>query len=225
MSTHKEPEWTAENQNRKQGDTTLRTCGWCEYTSGGAVRYGCYLSTSCSLMKRYGPGKDVYWDTVCIVQHLGKRDIDSVVKSKAYEITEHENAIKRLKREIDTLNMLSKDHPDSPPLPDSRVCDYYNVGDTVFIFHENKWNRGVVVSGYRHHDGCVSYVLDDYADSKVGWGCGYAVPGVLKEWEYDYFKKNGSNFLEWLGVCDRKYNGESLDLAAYHAALFAVVVE
>jgi hypothetical protein len=216
---HKEPEWTAENMNRKTGDTTFETCGWCEHASCGSCRHNCYLSISCSLSQSYGVGRDVFWDTPCIIKGLGKDDLKSNIESKQYEIKESEGCISRLKTQIAELERLIKKAVQSPPLPGNRPHDYYNIGDVLYVFQDNKWNRGICASGYRHHDGCVSYVLDDYPESKGGWGCGYCVPCVLKEWEYKYFKKDLLAFRSWLDLSDKKYNGDKLDLDSYYKAI------
>ncbi len=216
---HKEPEWTAENINRKKGDTTFEICGWCEHASCGSCKYRCYLSTTCSLTKAYGIGHDVFWDTPCIVKNFGKSDFVSIIKSKEYEIKDNESQIADLKQEIQTIKSLSKKAKRTPPLPESRPHDYYNIDDVLYIFYEDKWNKGIYVSGYRHHDGCVSYVLEDYPESKGSWGCGYAVPCVLKEWEYRYFRTSPDKFKIWLGLCDKEYNGKKLDLHLYHQAI------
>ncbi len=215
----KEPEWTAENINRKKGDTNFEICGWCEHASSGSCRYNCYLSTSCSLAKGYGAGSDVFWDTPCIIKGLGKIDIESNIKSKKHEIEEVRGRISRLNEQIVELERLAKEAVQSPPLPGNRACDYYNKGDVLYVYQDKMWNRGICVPGYRHHDGCVSYVLDNYPKSKGGWGCGYCVPCVLKAWEHNYFQKNLPAFRAWLDASDRKYNGDKLDLDSYYNAM------
>ena len=219
---HPEPEWTAENMNKKKGDTNFEFCGWCEHASCGSCRYGCCLSTSCSLTKSYGLGRDVFWDTPCIVISLGKLDIQSIKFSKQREIAETESRKQRLLDQISQLETLFNLSKEIPPLPDNRNHDYYDVSEILYVFYESKWNKGTCVSGYRHQDGCVSYVLEDYSASKKGWGCGYGVPGVLKAWEYRYFKDNPGDFKAWLDLSDRKYNGEKLDLKAYAKALVCI---
>lgn len=211
-----EPPWTAENMNRRNGETTFKQCGWCKFVGGGICRYGCYLSTRCSLLKEYGIGNETYWDTPCIVVLMGKEDIQSIVSSKLYDIKSLKEQIKDIKNEIKTLKSLKVKN--SPPIPNHRIKDFSN-GEVVWIFHENKWNRSIVVSGYRSGDGCVSYVLDDYPESAKGWGCGVCVPGVLKDWEFQYFKSNLEEFKTWLDLCDRKYNGEDLPLDEYYSAM------
>lgn len=212
----KEPIWTAENMNKKKGDTTFSQCGWCEWAGGGFCRYGCHLKTSCSLLKSYGLGSDVKWDTQCIVKKLAKKDIESVVRSKNYHKESLLKQIKDVDSEIGQLRKIKA--KDNPPLPENRI-DPYEVGEVLYVFTENKWNRGICVNGYRHNDGCVSYVLDDYPDSQKGWGCGTGVPCVLKEWEYKYFKSNLDDFKTWLEFSDKKYNGDSLDIKSYYDAM------
>ena len=217
-----EPEWTAENQNRKKGDTTFKQCGWCEHASCGSVRYNCYLETRCSLMRSYGVGHEMNWDSECVVNKLGKKDMESVIRSKQYDIKNAEVSIKRIKDEVKTIKGLSL--KEKPPIPDLRGQEFV-IGEVLYVFHDNKWNRGICVSGYRSGDGCVSYVLDAYPDSKKGWGCGTGVPCVLKEWEFKYFQNNLEDFKVWLDLSDRKYNGDRLDLKAYYDAMTQAAYE
>lgn len=218
-----EPEWNAENCNRKRGDTTFEICGWCEHRGCGTCRYDCLLSGDCSLMKDYGEERNVKWDTPCKIKKLGAIDIESLIKSKEWEITSAKSRIETVEKEKSILKELLTKVEWKPPLPDSRPHDYYNVGDGIWVFHEGRWNPGTVVLGYRHHDGCVSYILDDYPASKPSekgpWGCGYAVPGILKDPEYTYFKAVPERFLEWSKMCDRSYNGEKAPMDAMYRAL------
>ena len=218
------PEWTAKNMNRKRGDTTFKQCGWCEFATGGLGRYNCMISTSCNLLKSYGIGKDVYWDTPCIVRMLGKKDILSVIKSKTYDIKSYQISVDRTENEIAILNNGS--YPDKPPLPCNRV-DEYNYGEIIWVFYQDKciWERGVVVPGYRSHDGCVSFVLDNHPESRGKedgdgpWGCGESVPGILKDWEIKYFNANLIDFQNWLDLSDSEYNGERTPIEKMYAAM------
>jgi hypothetical protein len=214
---YKEPEWTAENMNRKQGDTTFKTCGWCKYATSGSVRYNCMLDSYCNLMKKYDNNRKVKWDTKCLILDYGEMDIKSAIESKEYYTRDNQNSIDRLKKEIEVLRSLKLNNV--PPMVESRPHDYYNLNDIVYVFHDKKWCQGCVVNGYRHHDGCVSYVLDDYTESKGGWGCGYRHPCILKEWEYNYFKKNKEEFKNWLKRNDREYNGKKMLIDDYYDAM------
>ncbi len=218
-----EPEWNAENCNRRQGDTTLITCGWCAYRGCGSCRYDCMISGVCSLMKEYGEERNVQWDTPCKIKNLGAIDIESLIKSKKWEIESAKNHIKTVEKEQSILEELLAKAEWKPPQPDSRPCDYYNIGDGVWVFYQGNWTHGTVVAGYRHHDGCVSYILDDYPASKPNekgpWGCGYAAPGILTDQEYTYFKAVPERFLEWSKMCDRSYNGEKAPMDVMYRAL------
>jgi len=225
MSRRKEPEWNAQNMNRKQGDTTFKQCGWCEYASSGSVRYDCYLNTNCSLLKDYGKTKETFWDTECIVKKLGKEDMQNIIKNKKYKIRENKASIKRTKKEISIIKSMKL--PKKPPLPENRIQDF-KLCEIVWVFcskrkdktfGDDKWHRGIIVKGYRSGDGCISFVLDDFPESKEGWGCGVAVPCILKGWEYEYFKTHLKEFKDWLILCDRVYNGEKLPLDKYYFAI------
>ncbi len=221
-----EPEWNAENCNKRQGDTTFEMCGWCEHRGCGSCRYDCMLSGYCDLMKDYGDERNVKWDTPCKIKCLGPEDLKSIISSKKWKIESNEQYIVRLKKQIGVLDTLAENALYRPPLPGSRPHDYYNLGDGVWVFHENKWNHGTVVAGYRHHDGCVSYILEEYPDSKADkrgpWGCGCAVPGILKDVELQYFKENPEAFTIWCASCDRPYNGERAPLIEMQAALLSM---
>ena len=218
-----EPEWNAVNTNRKKGDTTFDICGWCEHHGGGHFRYDCMLSGYCDLMKDYGDARDTKWDTSCKIKNLGPEDFKSLASSKIWKIENHEQCIVRLKKHIGTLEALIKSTPYRPPLPENRPYDYYNEGDGMWVFYENKWVHGIVVSGYRHHDGCVSYILDDFPesrpDSKGPWGCGCSVPGILKDEEMEYFRLNPKDFDVYCEMSDKTYNGKKAPMAEMNSAL------
>lgn len=217
---YEKPIWTEENINRKSGSTTFKQCGWCEHASCGSCRYSCYIETSCSLLKDYGIGKEVYWDTPCIIKMLGKNDLISVIKSKEHSIKSKLDAISELYEEISNIISLDEFQKNKPPLPQNRIEDY-NVGETIFVFCKDKWRRGIVANGYRSHDGCVSYILEDYPETvEKPWGCGVSVPCILKEWEFIYFKTHPSEFKTWLALSDEKYNGDKLPLNDYYKKLF-----
>lgn len=206
-----EPEWTAENMNRKSGDTTFVICGWCEHTGGGSTRYDCILSSHCSLMESYSD--EVKWNTKCLFKTLSQSDLKNTVSLKNYEITDLQSQIEDLKNQITFIESDMLNHKNSPPLSNNRTEDF-NEGEIVFVNIKEKWERGIVVSGYRSHDGMVSYVLENIPQSNKGWGCGVAVPVVLKEWEYNYFKNNTEDYKIWKNKEEsRKYNGEKIKLS------------
>ena len=213
----KEPDWTAENMNREKGATTFKQCGWCKHAGCGSYRYSAMLEGKCDLMKDYAA--EVQFDTPCKIIGLAKADFADLIRSKNYEITQAKNSIKTTQREISELRKLEKKAAKSPPLPDSRTCDYHKIGGRVWVFIDQKhspdvptgWYVGTIVNGYRSGDGCVSYVLDKLPESKKGWGCGMSSPCVLLDWEYKFFCKNPPKFSEWLKASDREYNAQRLN--------------
>lgn len=212
-----EPEWSAENISRKNGDTTFKQCGWCKYATSGTGRYTCMISSHCKLLKSYGIGRDVYWDTPCIVKMLGKTDFDSIIKSKEHDIRDLENSIQRHRDEISTIKTLEPKN--TPPLPNNRMNDF-DINEIVWVFVHNKWERGTVVTGYRTHDGFTTHILDNYPETKEHpWGCGVSVPCILKDWEFKYFKENHEDFRLWLTLSDRKYNGERMPMQKMYESL------
>lgn len=219
-----EPVWTAENQNREKGSTTFKQCGWCKHAGCGSYRYNTMLSGKCELLKSYTD--DVEWDTPCKVAKLGKADLNDIVRSKEYNIKESKRAIERTREEIKTLEALVKVADPIPALPDSRECTHFPVNAPVRVFLEKQekvpktdWYSGTTVNGYRTHDGCVSYVLDGFPESQKGWGCGMSVPIVLNEKEFQYFKKHPTQWLEWLSLADREYNGKKMPITLMYNAL------
>lgn len=220
MSVTREPEWTAENLNRRRGDTNFKICGWCEYNNLGLTLHDCTLETSCCLLREYSDfNKNLSFDNPCIIYKLGREDIISCAAYKVYQIRNCESTLKKHKEELKILGKLN--NPDIPVLAENRNADHFNIKGIVWVFHGDKWNKGTVVKGYRHHDGCVSYVLDDYPESgqKGGWGCGVNVPCILLDKEFKFFKKNLDLFQIWLRLSDKSYNGKKLELDKYFVAL------
>ena len=208
--TYREPDWTAENQNRKRGDTDFVICGWCRHTSGGTYRHNCALSATCALMKPYGREK-LEWDSVCTFKDLGQTDLASIINSKCYELDGLSSQIKHIEEQIKTIVAHIPERANSPPLPSNRIQDY-DEGEVVYVAINGKWERGIVVHGYRSHDGCVSYCLDNIPKA-TNWGCGAETPCVLKEWEYKYFARHPDDYSRWKNTCiNKEYNGEHIVL-------------
>jgi hypothetical protein len=211
-----EPVWTQENQDKKQGDTTFNTCGWCKYAGSGSCRHDCHLESKCNLLKSYD--KEVAWDTECLVMKLGRDDLLSIIGSKEYGIKEYEQSITHRLKEIEKLNELVGEAKQSPPLAKNRKSDHFNIGDRIYVYIEKAWAIGTVAMGYRHHDGCVSFSLDSFPATKAKpWGGGFAVPTILLEREMNFFKTKGE-FRDWLKIQDDKYNGDRINIEAICAA-------
>ena len=220
-----EPEWTAANMNRERGDTTFKQCGWCEYADGGLGRDSCYLESKCSLMSTYGIGSQTYWDTSCIFKHLSSTDLKGATQYHKNIINEFIKKIQDHKKYIAILKaqMKKTGNDKTPPLVSNRASEYFNIGDRIRLFLDGdieggitdgkvEYVKGTVVNGYRHHDGCVSYVLDDYPESQKGWGCGVCMPFIMLEKDYQFFKKHLDKFRIWLEFQDKDYNGKCLNL-------------
>ena len=75
--------------------------------------------------------------------------------------------------------------------------------DSVLPEMVNNFVSGKVISGYRHHDGCVSVCTDTQVNSNNHYhnGCGMnygdSRPEILKKWEYDYLKTHQDYFRIW----------------------------
>jgi hypothetical protein len=206
-----EPDWITE-KNRKEGDTTLEQCGWCEHRGGGSYRYDCMISGSCDLLKSYR--NDVKWNTPCIIKKMGKGDIDNLIEHKEYEIDSSKISITSYQKNIKSLRKISKKADDKPVSPDKRKHDHFNIGDNVMVLNEEKkeWELGTVVNGYRHHDGCVSFDLQE----KNNLGCGYAVPSVMLLTEYEWFARHLNRFADWvIEACEKDYNGNKFKMTDF----------
>ena len=218
-----EPLWDDETRSRKHGSTTFETCGWCVYTSTGTWKYDCCLDGCCNLLSSYHPNCDVKWGTKCFIKNLGQKDIEDFIRSKECQIVSERKAIARTESEIQILKELTVD--DCPPLPHNRECDHFNIGDRVMNYAAKKmfaehcclrlgWISGTVVDGYRHHDGCVSFIADEpfhanyeYEQGK-GSGSGVSIPFILLESEYKWFASHPDRFLPWLKLaCVHDFNG------------------
>ncbi len=98
-------------------------------------------------------------------------------------------------------------------LPYERPFDHFNIGDRIVVYIEkhNGWYNGTVKAGYRHHDGCVSYELDNIGPRESDpnfqgyWGCGIAVPSILKEDEMAYFLAYPQDYIEWFKLSQKEY--------------------
>lgn len=163
IPTRAEPEWTEELKNRKIGATTFNLCGWCKHRGSGSYRHDCMIEGSCSLLPEYDDEREVRWDTPCVIMNRGKEDIQRYVQSHKYKIEESKGIIRRERSIIKELKILLPKVKQLPPLPNNRNPEHFNVGDRVAVYYGNElcWKFGTVVYGYRHHDGCVSFHIDE----------------------------------------------------------------
>lgn len=163
IPTRAEPDWNDELRNRKAGSTTLKQCGWCKYRGTGSYRHDCMIEGNCKLLPDYDEENDVRWDTPCVIINKGKEDIARYIKSHKYAIEDSKKEIKREQEIINNLRGFISKAKNIPPLPWNRGAEHFNVGDRIAAYDESSiaWRFGTVVYGYRHHDGCVSFHLDE----------------------------------------------------------------
>lgn len=211
MSNYPEP--TGELVARKKNSTTLDECGWCEYAFG-LHRYNYCISGKCSLQNDYDD-KEVHWDDKCFFDTASRSEIDSFIDRFRRDIKQSKESIKQDEKYIDRLEDLIGDAPYIPSLPMNRKYNHFEIGDDVAVFIEDRWYFGKVVPGYRHEDGCVSYVLRGFGpQDKDFWGCGVSVPIVMLKKEYDFFLLSPKAYKTWCKKAYAKdFNGQKLAVA------------
>lgn len=194
-----EPEWTAENRNKTLGDTDFDTCGWCVHAVG-VHQYDCCLSGRCELLPEHIDLAKISWDTSCRFKLLGAKDIHYYAHRMQQEADSLRMQASRADGRVAILTSLElSSDPNKPFLPYSRPATHFNIGDVVWLYFDNAWHRGTCVYGYRHHDGCVSAILDG-TTKEVGGGISH--PSVLREDEYNYFVEHPDEWRHWLLVCE-----------------------
>lgn len=206
------PEPTGKDTGRERGSTTLKQCGWCEYASG-VHRYGYCIEGTCRLLRSYS--KDVHWDDKCQVAESSKADLGKLIEYHQWEIENHKKSVVNITNYIKVLGEVRETASARPPLPSNRKHTHFNLSDPIAVYIEGQWEFGEVRMGYRHHDGCVSYWLEDKGpQSGAFWGSGYAVPTVMLKGEWEYFRDNTEEYDVWCkGAYREKYNGRVLDPA------------
>ncbi len=234
MSENKFPgEPPASLRHKERGSSTLKQCGWCSYVSNGSCRYSYSISGNCELLSRFGSDSraEVRWDTVCKLLDWGKLDLEYLVKC-------HERQGKELRESADeedeNASIIGKDliptALDIPILPTNRNYDHFDIDDKVMVYFwkEDCWFDGVVVSGYRSQDGCVSYYLDrpDEDEEDNCGGAGMRRPEVLLKSEADWLKQHSVECKVWFqkGFEDN-LNGETYDPIAPSNALIQLAKE
>ena len=211
-SLTKYPEPPDSEKHRKRGETTLKQCGWCEF-AGGTHRYDYCIEGNCSLQRDYSD--EIHWDDKCLFLDASQNEIKSCIDYHFYKIKEAEKSIERHNKYIYKLKELHGSAKYTPQLPENREYNHFNEGDRIALYFESKWLFGEVVAGYRHHDGCVSYKLDNFGPQQNGfWGCGVAIPHVMLESEYVWFKSHPKEYELWCKKAyNKKCNGKILEVA------------
>jgi hypothetical protein len=210
------------SKNRDRGATTFNVCGWCKYVSGGPVRYGYFIKPTCDLIPReygdgsgYGGSEEFRFDTPCALTNGSDALIKTSVKHLEVKREDAKSRKSSASEKIRYLLNLVKDAEEKPFLSGHRPSDWFNIGDEVmcFVDFEDATRKGFipakVVSGYRHHDGCVSVVTDkrvhDNTENHDGCGLGLGTgrPEILHKWEYEYLQSHPDFFEVWLREASR----------------------
>lgn len=219
---NKEP--TGEMVAWESGSTTLKQCGWCEYV-WGSRRYNYCIEGTCALLEKYSFSSDktqVKWNDKCFFSTALQSEVKSLIEGHEYSIELAKKDIEDRKKYVEILNGMYNNKDYVPPLPEHRKHDHFNIGSKVAVWHQDKWFFGEVQSGYRHHDGCVSYRLDGIGPQGPGdnenftgfWGSGMSIPHVILTGEYLFFKKNPQIYKQWCKKAyDKEFNGKTLAIA------------
>jgi hypothetical protein len=185
--------------------TTFNMCGWCEHNGGGSFRYNYMIHGSCSILSNACINIERVTNSLCYFTGDKKKDNEVVTGLKKSLKQTIEN-IKKRQEYISYLNILLKTAKNHPALSNHRKCDHFNLNDKVVcyignwkenehghdIIVDDKFVEGVVINGYRHHDGGVSVCYDkkihngDYLEGRGG-GYGSSRPEVMLKSEFEQF--------------------------------------
>ena len=154
-----------------------------------------------------------YWriepSTTDDIIFAGRENIERMIGSWRSKSERSRSEMIRALDKASTLEKLFVFSKAKPIFAGHRPHDYFNVGDRVMVYIANwdnrivdkHWAAGEVIISYRHHDGCVSFRLDERVSSGDcldghGGSSGLAHPSVVKEWEYNYLR-NHTDFAEY----------------------------
>jgi hypothetical protein len=185
--------------------TTFHMCGWCKHNGSGSFRYNYMIHGSCSILNNAGIGNDRVTNTLCYFTGDSKKDNKVVIGLKKSLKQTIEN-IKKSRDYISRLNVILKTAKNRPVLSNHRKFDHFNLNDKVVCYIGNwtkdngpivddKFVEGVVINGYRYHDGCVSVCYDkkihdgDYLEGRGG-SYGLSRPEVMLKSEFEHFLNN-----------------------------------
>ncbi len=203
-SWSKDPEpRDAASINRKSDATTFNMCGWCKHAGGGGCRYQYHITTSCNLL---GNSLETKFNTPCLLQSKSADEIASEVDRMEREVENLLSRRERVREGIKLLQKLKKGAPDKPYLMSLRPHNHFNVGDEIIVYvgqcgdegehkslvKDGVWVSAIVVFGYRHHEGCVSYQSLFPIHSNMsnfegrGGGAGGSRPEVMLLSDFNY---------------------------------------
>ena len=202
-SWSKDPEpLDAASKAREGGSTTFNMCGWCKHTGGGSCRYSYHITTTCNLLGDASP--ETRFNTPCLLQSKTATEIADQVTRMEDEVALLLARREKVRDGIKLLQHLKNGAQEKPYLISLRPHDMFNVGDEVMVYVGNwkesdgsmvkdgVWVPAIVVFGYRHHDGCVSYQALFPIHTNMsnfegrGGGAGMSRPEVLLRSEFNY---------------------------------------
>lgn len=118
-----------------------------------------------------------------------------------------------LYKSIDTVMAAMKQAESKPLFATIRSDRWFNVGDEVVCFiqddgdeallKKNTFITGKVVSGCKHHEGCVSVLANEKVhtgDNQDGHGLSFTTrdPRIMKIEEYNYLKNHPDYLKMWI---------------------------
>ena len=238
-SWSKDPEpLDAASKNREGNATTFNMCGWCKHSGGGSCRYSYHITTTCNLLGDSSP--ETRFNTPCLLQSKTADEIAIQVERIEKEVVDLLARREKVRDGIKLLQHLKKGAPEKPYLISLRPHDHFNVGDEVMVYvgqwgdsegsyssmvKGGVWVPAIVVFGYRHHDGCVSYQTLFPIHTNMsnfegrGGGAGMSRPEVLLRSEFNFLQESAQNKVNgdlgfvgmWLGNVDNNLKGLKKD--------------
>lgn len=197
------------SKNRGHDATTFNVCGWCKHAGGGSCRYSYHITTSCSLL---GKSPETRFNTPCLLQGMSTTDFVREVERLERETEATLAKREKVRQGIKLLQDLKRGATEKPYLMSLRPHDHFNVGDDVMVYvgqwgegehkstvKDGVWVPAIVVFGYRHHDGCVSYEAlfpihsnISYSEGRGG-GAGMSRPEALLRSEFNLLQEAAQN--------------------------------
>jgi hypothetical protein len=220
------------SKNREGNATTFNMCGWCKHSGGGSCRYSYH--TTCNLLGDSSP--ETRFNTPCLLQSKTADEIAVQVERLEKEVADLLARREKVCDGIKLLQHLKKGAPEKPYLISLRPHDHFNVGDEVMVYvgqwgdsdgsyssmvKGGVWVPAIVMFGYCHHDGCVSYQTLFPIHTNMsnfegrGGGADMSRPEVLLRSEFNFLQESAQNKVNgdlefvgmWLGNVDNDLKG------------------
>ncbi len=215
------------SKDRAYDATTFNMCGWCKHTGGGCCRYSYRITTTCSLI--VGSPKTKF-NTPCLLHEKTSEDFQKEVELIQEEIDAVKARRQKVRMGINHLLVLKEASIEKPYLMSLRPYNFFDIGDEVMIYIagwdeserlvKGDWIEGMVVFGFGHQDGCVSYKTNFPIHSNMsnhegrGGGAGMARPEVLKKKDFlalkEAFNSDRSFYDLWFNNIETRLKGFDL---------------